>query len=69
MKSFGINVPDGQPAHSVEDVERIAPVMADDKGEVSERRRRSERGRVARSLLARSAAALAKAHCRKKPTK
>lgn len=34
MKSFGINVPDGQPAHSVEDVERIAPVLADEKGEV-----------------------------------
>jgi hypothetical protein len=39
MKSFGINVPDGQPAHTVEDVERIAPVMADEKGEVGSGRR------------------------------
>ncbi len=34
MKKFGINVPEGKPAKSVEEVARIAKELADDKGEV-----------------------------------
>jgi len=45
MKSFGVNVPDGQPAHTVEEVARIAPLMADEKGEV----RRELRKKAARA--------------------
>lgn len=35
MAKFGINVPEGVPAYSVADVEKAAPLMADENGEVS----------------------------------
>lgn len=34
MAKFGINVPDGEPAFSVKDVENAAKQLADEKGEV-----------------------------------
>lgn len=35
MSKFGINVPEGIPAHSIADVESAAKKLADEKGEVS----------------------------------